>query len=90
VSWGEIIGTALGSLTAVAFAYLLSQAVTRFIALAKEQSAIRAGFRKLSEIYGDVCEPPEEMRATARRNSRGWGDSRDERRPDTRTHGKGI
>jgi hypothetical protein len=90
VSWGEIIGTALGSLTAVAFAYLLSQAIYRFIALAKEQAAIRAGFRKLSEIYGDVCEPPEEMRTSGKMLPSG-GMAGETRRPsDTRTHGRGI
>jgi hypothetical protein len=89
MSWGEIIGTALGSLTAVAFAYLLSQAIYRFIALAKEQAAIRAGFQKLSEIYGDVCEVPSEGRAAARETQAGGGRAKTQA-ADTRTHGEGI
>jgi hypothetical protein len=82
-----LIGTALGSLTAVVFAYLISQAIYRFIALAREQAAIRAGFRKLSEVYGDVCDP--ERKAAARETQAGGGRAKTQAAV-TRTHDGGF
>jgi hypothetical protein len=89
---GEIIGIALGGGTAFAFAYLISKAAPRFLELSRERKAIRAGFDKLGEIYGDVVCIPQE----AKKRGQQWlaGEGRFKASPsltdDVRTHRDGA